>query len=143
MERAEEEVAGLFVDFGFLLAADGGKAVEEELADVGHGDGVAAGDAFVGELADEVAEEDVDGVGGGEVGDFAEEFSGDGFVVAALLLEAFAGVVGAEFRIGTDGEHVAAASAGVGELADGRGGEKDGGASGNGRPCPRSICVSL
>jgi hypothetical protein len=38
------------------------------LADVGDGHGVAAVDAFARELADEVAEEDIYRVRGGEVG---------------------------------------------------------------------------
>lgn len=42
-------------------------AIEEELRDVGHGDGVLAGDAVVGDLFEEVAEEEVDAGGGGEI----------------------------------------------------------------------------
>ena len=49
---------------GGVVAVHGGDAAEEELADVGDGDGVEARDAFAGELADEVAEEGVDGLGG-------------------------------------------------------------------------------
>ena len=76
---------------GFLLpdlelAVEGSEAVEEQLGNVGQGDGVAAGDTFAGELPDEIAEESVHGGGGGEVFDVAEEFVGGGFVFAALLL---------------------------------------------------------
>jgi hypothetical protein len=47
---------------GGVVAVHGGDAAEEELTDVGDGHGVAAVDAFAGELADEVAEKHVDGV---------------------------------------------------------------------------------
>ena len=49
------------------MAVHRGDAAEEELADVGDGEGVEARDAFAGELADEVAEEGVDSFGRGEV----------------------------------------------------------------------------
>src|SRR5580704_16291950 len=44
---------------GGVVAVHGGDAAEEELGDVGDGHGVAAVDAFAGELADEVTEEEV------------------------------------------------------------------------------------
>lgn len=56
------------------MAVHGGDAAEEELADVGDGDSVEARDAFAGELANEVAEERIDGLRSGEVGQIAEEF---------------------------------------------------------------------
>jgi hypothetical protein len=49
-----------------------GKTIEEQLAEIGQGDGVAAGDAFASELLDEIAEEKVHIVGGGEVLDETE-----------------------------------------------------------------------
>ncbi len=51
---------------------DSGEAIEEELRDIGKGQGVAAGDALVGELYNEIAEEEVNGVGIREVPDVVE-----------------------------------------------------------------------
>jgi len=48
VKHAEEQTAGLSVViliFGLTLAIERGDAVEEELGDVGEGNGVAAGDA--------------------------------------------------------------------------------------------------
>ena len=84
-EGAGDGVVGIGGAEGGVVAVHGGDAAEEELADIGDGDGVEAGDAFAGELADEVAEEGVDGVGGGEVFQVAEEFGG-GFIVMALIV---------------------------------------------------------
>ena len=50
-----------------ILFVFNGDAVEEELGDVGHGDGVFAGDFFVGELVQEIGEELVYLRGVGEV----------------------------------------------------------------------------
>jgi hypothetical protein len=95
------------------LAVDEGEAVEEQLGHVGEGNGVAAGDAFAGQLADEVAEEGVDGVGGGEVVEVAEEFGGGFVVFAALLFAVETGVMRAEGRFGVGGEEAATMSATV------------------------------
>ncbi len=103
-------VAGVLAVF---VAVEGGHAAEEELADVGDGHGVAALDAFAGELADEVAEKRVDGVGSGEVFQVAEEFGGGGVVKALLTQLLLAGVVGAEFQIGNGGEEAAVLVAAV------------------------------
>src|SRR5713226_5125007 len=46
------------------LPVQGGEATEKQLRDVGEGDGVAALDALGGELLEEVAEEEIDGLGG-------------------------------------------------------------------------------
>jgi len=78
---AEVHVHGVFV----ALALHGGEGVEEQLGDVGEGDGVAAGDTFAGELLNEIAEEAIDGIGLGEVADVAEEFGGEGFGVGRGL----------------------------------------------------------
>jgi hypothetical protein len=73
-------VGGGRVEFGGaeggVVAVHRGDAAEKELADVGDGDGVETRDAFAGELADEVAEERVDGVGRGEVFHVAEQLGG-------------------------------------------------------------------
>ena len=58
--RVEDDPGGDIVDVGGaeggVVAVHAGDAAEEELADVGDGDRVETGDAFAGELADEVAE---------------------------------------------------------------------------------------
>ena len=95
---------------GGVVAVHGGDAAEEELADVGDGDGVEARDAFAGELADEVAEERVDGVGGGEVVQVAEEFGGDVVVMSLVLFFEQACVMRAQFQIGNGGEEAAVAA---------------------------------
>ncbi len=59
--RGEVVVGGGALGEG-VAAVKCGYAAEEELADVGDGDGVEARDAFASELADEIAEERVDGV---------------------------------------------------------------------------------
>ena len=70
------DVGGVGVAEGGVVAVHGGDAAEEELADVGDGDGVETRDAFACELTDEIAEERVDGVGCGEVLQIVEEFVG-------------------------------------------------------------------
>ena len=51
-------VGGLLGGLGVaILFVFYGDAVEEELGDVGHGDGVFAGDFVVGELVEEIGEE--------------------------------------------------------------------------------------
>lgn len=52
--------------FGLLFLLTGAYGVEEQLGHVGQGDGVAAGDALASQLADEVAKEEIDLVGGQE-----------------------------------------------------------------------------
>ena len=46
---------------------------------VGKSDGVAAGDAFAGELPDEIAEKEIHLVGGGEAVDVGEKLVGEDF----------------------------------------------------------------
>jgi hypothetical protein len=98
---------------GGVVAVHGGDAAEEELGDVGDGDGVEPGDAFAGELADEVAEKGVYRVRGGEVGQVAEEFGGGVVVMALALFFEQTGVMGAQFQIGNGGEESAAMAAPV------------------------------
>ncbi len=62
----------------FGLAVHDADAVEEELGDVGHGHGVFAGDAIVGDLGEEVGEGEVYGSGGAEIAGAVEESGGDG-----------------------------------------------------------------
>ncbi len=71
---------GLFIA-GFAL--HDGDAVEEELGEVGHGDGAFARDAVVGDLVQEVAEEEVYARGGGEIIGTGEEFRGEEFGATA------------------------------------------------------------
>jgi hypothetical protein len=95
------------------VAVHGGDAAEEELADVGDGDGVETGDAFAGELADEIAEERVDGVGSGEVFHVVEQFVGNVVAMSLVLFVEQACVVRAQFQIGNGGEEAAVVAAAV------------------------------
>jgi hypothetical protein len=95
------------------VAVDGGDAAEEELADVGDGHGVEPRYAFACELADEVAEECVDGFWSGEVFHVAEQFGGDVVAMPLVLLFEQACVMGAEVQIGNGGEETAVAAEAV------------------------------
>jgi hypothetical protein len=109
----EDETAGDVVAVGVaeggVVAVHGGDAAEEELGDIGDGDGVETRDAFAGQLADEIAEERVYRVGGGEVGQIAEELGGGVVVMPLVLFFEQTGVVGAQFQIGNGGEETTAA----------------------------------
>lgn len=59
------------------LSGYGGLARENELRDVCQSDGVPAGDAFAGELPDEIAKEEIDLIGGGETVDVGEKLGGE------------------------------------------------------------------
>src|SRR4029077_4205862 len=73
------------------------ETIEEQLAEIGQGYGVAAGDAFASELLNEIAEEEIHGVGGGEVFEIAEELGGEGFGIGEGTLRfALGKMVGAE-----------------------------------------------
>ena len=118
----------------FHFFAQRGEAVEEQLAKVGQGDGVASGNAFASELFDEIAEEEIHGTGGGEVIDFREEIGGEKLRVDRGNIGAkAAGVVGAERRafraicgtLTTVNQHVTAVAFGADVPAKGI----DGGAS--------------
>ena len=115
--RVEDDPGGDIVDVGGaeggVVAVHAGDAAEEELADVGDGDRVETGDAFAGELADEVAEKGVYRVRGGEVGQIAEEFGGGVVVMALVLFFEQTSVVRAQFQIGNCGEETAAMAAPV------------------------------
>ena len=88
---------------GFLLGGSfsghGGLAGENELRDIGESDGVTAGDALASELADEIAEEEIDLIGGGETVDIVEKLGGEYFRIDGGNAGAeTVGVVGAESR---------------------------------------------
>ena len=76
------------------LFGHGGLAGEDELRDVGQSDGVTAGDALASELPDEIAEEEVDLIGGGETVDVGEKLGGKDFGVDTRFETI--GVIGAE-----------------------------------------------
>jgi hypothetical protein len=79
------------------LPGHGGLAGEDELRDVGKSDGVTAGDAPASELPDEIAEEEIDLIGGGETVDVSEKLGGEDFGVDGwdTRFETI-GVIGAE-----------------------------------------------
>jgi hypothetical protein len=122
VKHAEEQTAGLSVViliFGLTLAIERGDAVEEELGDVGEGNGVAASNAFMRELLDEIAEEGVDATGGREISDVVEEFVGGGFVLESPRFHLLANVMGAEDGVGISGEHLASSALAVDVLTGG------------------------
>lgn len=95
-EAADERLVFRFF-LGGELSLQRGETVEEQLGNVGQGNGVAAGDALAGELPDEIAEEEIHGTGGGEIIDVAEEIGGEELRVDGGNIGAeTAGVVGAE-----------------------------------------------
>ena len=69
------------------------------MGDIGKSDGVAAGDALASELPDEIAEEEIDLIGGGETVDVGKKLSGEDFGIDGgdTRFETI-GVVGAEGR---------------------------------------------
>ena len=147
-QKVEEVTADVAVlSLGGALAMDSGEAIEEELRDIGKGQGVAAGDALVGELYNEIAEEEVNGVGIREVPDVVEEFVGGSFMLEATRLHLLANVVGAEGGVGIRAKHTAAMTFAVDVLArrqsqglglglgDDRGREGD--------PTPGGFCVVI
>jgi hypothetical protein len=77
-DEALERRVALIVRFerGSLFG-HGGLAGEDELRNVGEGDGVAAPDALASELADEIAEEEIDLIGGSETVDVGEKLCGE------------------------------------------------------------------
>jgi hypothetical protein len=74
--------------------SNGGKGVEQELADVGEGHGVFAVDALEGELCKEIAEEAVHVLGGGKLTHGAKKELGARGTFAAMLFEILTVVVG-------------------------------------------------
>jgi hypothetical protein len=101
LAKAIDEANKYFFSRGirFVCSLPGhrGLAGENELRDVGESDCVTPGDALAGELPDEIAEEEIHFVGGGEAVDVGEKLGGEGFGVDGRngRLET-ADVVGAE-----------------------------------------------
>jgi hypothetical protein len=71
------------------------KAIEKQLADICESYGIAAGDAFQGDLLHEISEKSIDGFSVMEVCTAGEKF-GRGSFAAALNLQAALSVVGTE-----------------------------------------------
>ncbi len=126
----EARVLGFF--HGFLLSGSfsghSGLAGENELGDVGESDGVTAGDALASKLPDEIAEEEIDLIGGGETVDVVEKLGGEDFRIHnGNACAETVGVVDAESRArsairGTMvlvDQHVAAVAFGADVLAMG------------------------
>jgi hypothetical protein len=108
----QQELAGGGVVVLLHFFPHRGKAIEEQLAKVGQSDGVTAGDALAGELFDEIAEEEIHGIGGGEVYDIAEKLGGEGFGVGSLLgIPRLPSVFGTKSRGGISGGHAASSIA--------------------------------
>lgn len=111
---------------GFGFPFEGWETVEEQLRNVGEGDGVAAGNAAASDLFQKIAEEEIDGGSGGEVLDSTEKLGGDGFV-ARMRRRSFAEMIGAEFgvlflptigvRVSIVDQHAAAVASGICMLA--------------------------
>jgi len=59
------------------FSGHGGLAGKDELRDVGKSDGVTAGNALASELSDEIAEEEIHFVGGGETVDVGKKLGGE------------------------------------------------------------------
>ena len=140
LAKASDEASVLRFFQGFLqggsLSGHGGLARENELGDVGESDGITAGDALASKLPDEIAEEEIDLIGGGETVDVVEKLGGEDFRIDRRNADSETlGVVGAENRArsaicGTMvlvDQHVAAVAFGADVLAMGI----DGGANGS------------
>src|SRR5713101_7863632 len=94
----------------------GGKGVEKQLTDVDEKGGVAGRDAVASHHGKEPAERLVDGGGGGEILDQAEEFGGDSAGVG-LRLKLLPQMLGTERWVVTGPKHAAAAAIGVSVVA--------------------------
>ena len=99
-----------FVDFG----ADVGQGLEEELGDVGQGQGIAARDAVFGDQVEELAEDVVDVAPGLEMAGEGGETSGDFFGSEKLTF--VARVKQAERRVISSDGHTAGAAVGEWKL---------------------------
>lgn len=94
-----------------LLPADALEGLMHELGHVSEDSGAAGVEAAIGQLDEHVAQSGVDGCGGAEVADGAEDFRGEGFERSAFQsAELLPGVVMAEFRMIGGAEHAAAAA---------------------------------
>jgi hypothetical protein len=100
-----------------FLSIDSTEAIEQQLADVGECDGVAARNAFQSDLPNQGAKKTVDCGGVSEIGAASKELL-CGFADALVLQAAL--VVGAEGFIGRLDQHPAAPSLRIYVLAEGR-----------------------
>jgi len=125
-DEASENIFIGSVRFVCSFSGHGSLAGEDELRDVSKSDGVAARNALASELPDEIAEEEIHFVGGGETVDVAEKLGGEDLGIDGRNAGAeTVGVVGAErwasvsvrgTMIGVD-QHVAALAFGADVLA--------------------------
>ncbi len=76
-DEASEDIFVGSVRFVRTFSGHGGLAGEDELGDVGKSDGVAAVDALASELPDEIAEEEIDLIGGSETVDVGKKLGGE------------------------------------------------------------------
>jgi hypothetical protein len=106
------------------LPGHGSLAGEDQLREVGESDGIATRDALASELPDEIAEEEIHFIGGGEAVDVSEKLGGEHFRIHGgnSRFEAI-GVIAAERSRSSVGgmvlvdQHMAAVAAGVLVLA--------------------------
>jgi hypothetical protein len=97
-EASEDTFVG-GVRFVRTFSGHGGLAGEDELRDVSKSDGVAAVDALASELPDEIAEEEIDLIGGSETVDVGKKFGGEDLGIDNGNADSETlGVVGAEGR---------------------------------------------
>jgi len=107
------------------LSGHGGLTGEKQLREVGESDGIATRDALTSELPDEIAEEEIHFIGGGEAVDVREKLGGENLGVhlgrsrartaCMISAESWAGGTIRWAMIGID-QHVAAVAAGVSVL---------------------------
>jgi hypothetical protein len=121
-DEALEHSFAFGVRFFCSLPGHGSLTGENQLREVGESDGIATRDALASELPDEIAEEEIHFIGGGEAVDVREEFGGENLGVhLGRSRGKTAGVVGAEGWAGGTirwamiaiDQHVAAVAAGV------------------------------
>ena len=118
-EGATERVLpSVVVAGGDNVTLDGGKGLEDELADVSENGGVARRNAVVGEEGEEFSQDVVEVVGGLELARDGDEFGADAIGLEELLL--LAGVEEAEGGMILPADHAAAAAIAAGEQAAGR-----------------------
>src|SRR5260370_34947645 len=99
-----------------FLSIDSTEAIEQQLADIGERDGVAARNALQSDLPDQGAEKAIDRGGVSKIGAAGEELLGCFFF--ALLLQATLLVMDAEARCLGHDEHTAAMAASVDMAAE-------------------------
>jgi hypothetical protein len=123
-DEALEQRFAPSVRFFCSLSGHGSLAGKNQLGEVGEGDGIAARDALASELPDEIAEEEIHFIGGGETVDVVKKLGSEDFRIHGgnSRFEAI-GVIGAERSRSSVGrmvlvdQHMAAVAAGVLVLA--------------------------